>query len=116
MLENPVLLAIPKILKSTVEYIFPSVLVLCGETGFGEFVQVVVQYPEQQSQTKIYELIFGKFKSVWMKPLLGKSILKSIDVVVEQDTTALLTRYPHQMPKVKLPNEEIMAYAKCALS
>lgn len=111
IIGNPVLLTIPKILKSTVEYIFPSVLVLYGETGLGEFVQVVVQYPEQ-NQTKIYELIFGKFKAVWMKPLLGKSMLKAIDVVVEQDTTALETRYPFQKPKVKLPNEEIMLHAQ----
>lgn len=112
ILTNPVLLTIPKIIKSTVEYWFPSVLVLYGEAGFGEFVQVILQYPEQQNQTKIYELIFGKFKAAWMKPLLGKSILKSIDVVVEQDTTALETRYPHHQPKVKLPNEEVMVYAQ----
>lgn len=112
ILTNPVLLTIPKILKSTVEYWFPSVVVLYGEAGFGEFVQVILQYPEQQNQTKIYELIFGKFKAAWMKPLLGKSILKSIDVVVEQDTTALETRYPHHQPKVKLPNEEVMVYAQ----
>ena len=31
ILTNPVLLTIPKILKSTVEYLFPSVLVLYGE-------------------------------------------------------------------------------------
>lgn len=112
ILTNPVLLTIPKILKSTVEYHFPSVLVLYGEAGFGEFVQVILQYPEQPHQTKIYELIFGKFKAAWMKPLLRKSILKSINVVVQQDTTALETRYPHHQPKIKLPNEEVMGYAK----
>ncbi len=112
ILTNPVLLTIPKILKSTVEYWFPSVLVLYGEAGFGEFVQVILQYPQQQNQTKIYELIFGKFKASWMKPLLGKSILKSIDVVVEQDIAALETRYPHHQPKVKLPNEDVMVYAQ----
>lgn len=112
ILTNPVLLTIPKILKSTVEYLFPSVLILYGEARFGNFVQVILQYPKQHGQTKIYELIFGKFKAAWMKPLFGKSMLKAIDVVVEQDTTALETRYPHHQPKVKLPNEEIMVYAQ----
>lgn len=112
ILSNPVLLTIPNILKSTVEYLFPSVLVLYGETGFGEFVQVVLQYPEQQGQTKIYELIFGKFKAAWMKPLFASSLLKAIDVIVQQDTTALETCYPHQQPKVKLQNEEVMVYAQ----
>lgn len=31
-----------------------------------------------------------------MKLLLGKSMLKAIDVIIEQDTTAIQTRYPHQ--------------------
>jgi nitrite reductase/ring-hydroxylating ferredoxin subunit len=112
LLGNPVLLTMPKILKSTVEYFFPSILVLYAETGAGPFAQVVVQYPEQDNQTKIYELIFGKFKFSWMKPILGKSMLKAIDVIVEQDTTAIETRYPHQTPKIKLPGEEVMVYAE----
>ncbi|GAA6619540.1 Rieske 2Fe-2S domain-containing protein [Scytonema sp. NUACC26] len=111
LLSNPVLFTIPKILKSTVEYFFPSVLVLYAETGSGPFAQVVVQYPQQQNQTKIYELIFAKFKSVWIKPLLRQSMLKAIDVVVEQDSTAIETRYPHQPTKIRLPNEEVMIYA-----
>jgi phenylpropionate dioxygenase-like ring-hydroxylating dioxygenase large terminal subunit len=112
LIGNPVLITMPKILKSTVEYFFPSVLVLYADTGFGSFAQVVVQYPEQQNQTKIYELIFGKFQFAWMKPLLGQSMLKAIDVIVEQDTTALETRYPHQPAKIKLPNEEVMVHAQ----
>jgi len=112
LLSNPVLLTIPKILKSTVEYFFPSVLVLYAETGAGPFAQVVVQYPQQQNQTKIYELIFGKFKPTWVQLLLRQSMLKAIDVVVEQDSTAIETRYPHQPAKIKLPNEEVMLYAE----
>ncbi|MUG93928.1 Rieske 2Fe-2S domain-containing protein [Scytonema sp. UIC 10036] len=112
LLSNPVLFAIPKILKSTVEYFFPSVLILYAETGSGPFAQVVVQYPQQQNQTKIYELIFAKFKSAWIKPLLRQSMLKAIDVVVEQDSTAIETRYPYQPAKIRLPNEEVMMYAE----
>jgi phenylpropionate dioxygenase-like ring-hydroxylating dioxygenase large terminal subunit len=111
LFSNPVLLTLPKILKSTVEYFFPSVLILYAESGVGPFAQVVVQYPQQDDRTKIYELIFGKFKFVGMKPLFRRSMLKAIDVVVEQDTTAIETRYPSQPTKIKLPNEEVMTYA-----
>jgi phenylpropionate dioxygenase-like ring-hydroxylating dioxygenase large terminal subunit len=112
LLTNPVLLTIPKILKSTVEYFFPSVLVLYAESGVGPFAQVVVQYPQQDNQTKIYELIFGKFKPTWVKRLLRQSMLKAIDVVVEQDSSAIETRYPEQPAKIRLPNEEVMTYAE----
>jgi nitrite reductase/ring-hydroxylating ferredoxin subunit len=111
LFSNPVLFTLPKILKSTVEYFFPSVLILYAETGAGPFAQVVAQYPQQNDQTKIYELIFGKFKFAGLKPLFRQSMLKAIDIVVEQDTTAIETRYPHQLAKIKLPNEEVMSYA-----
>jgi nitrite reductase/ring-hydroxylating ferredoxin subunit len=111
LFSNPVLLTLPKVLKSTVEYFFPSVLILYAESAVGPFAQVVVQYPQQDNQTKIYELIFGKFKFAGMKPLFRQSMLKAIDIVVEQDTTAIETRYPDQPTKIKLPNEEVMSYA-----
>jgi nitrite reductase/ring-hydroxylating ferredoxin subunit len=108
---NPVLMTLPKILKSTVEYFFPSVLILYADTAMGPFAQVVVQYPQQDDRTKIYELIFGKFMFAGMKSLFQRSMLKAIDIVVEQDTTAIETRYPSQPAKIKLPNEEVMTYA-----
>jgi nitrite reductase/ring-hydroxylating ferredoxin subunit len=111
LFSNPVLLTIPKVFNSTVEYFFPSVLILYAESGVGPFAQIVVQYPQQNDQTKIYELIFGKFKFAVVKPLFQRSILKAIDVIVEQDTTAIETRYPDQPTKIKLPNEEVMTYA-----
>jgi phenylpropionate dioxygenase-like ring-hydroxylating dioxygenase large terminal subunit len=112
LLSNPVLFTTPKVLKSTVEYFFPSVLVLYADTAIGPFAQVVVQYPQQQDRTQIYELIFAKYSTPWVKSLFRKSMLKAIDVIVKQDTTAIETRYPHQPAKVKLPGEEVMAYAE----
>jgi nitrite reductase/ring-hydroxylating ferredoxin subunit len=109
---NPVLLTFPKIFKSTVEYFFPSVLILYAESAVGSFAQVVVQYPQHDNQTKIYELIFGKFKFAGMKALFRRSMLKAIDVVVEQDSLAIETRYPSQPTKIKLLNEEVMTYAE----
>ncbi|WP_017745837.1 hypothetical protein [Scytonema hofmannii] len=38
-------------------------------------------------------------------------MLKAIDVIVEQDSTAIETRYPYQPTKIRLPNEEVMIYA-----
>jgi hypothetical protein len=39
-------------------------------------------------------------------------MLKAIDVVVEQDSSAIETRYPEQPAKIRLPNEEVMTYAE----
>lgn len=47
-----------------------------------------------------------------MKPLFRQSMLKAIDVVVEQDSMAIETRYPAQITKIRLPNEEVMTYAE----
>lgn len=112
ILGNPVLMTIPKILKTTVEYIFPSTIVLYGEAAFGNFVQLISLYPETQQKTKVFEVVLTQVQYPFMKSLLKKSMLKAIDKVVEQDTTAIENLYPKQQPKIKLPNEEIMHYAE----
>ncbi|MEM7553504.1 MAG: Rieske 2Fe-2S domain-containing protein [Cyanobacteria bacterium P01_A01_bin.84] len=112
IIGNPVLITIPKILKTTVEYIFPSTIILYGKAQFGNFVQVISLYPETEERTKIFETVFTQFQYPFLKRLLKKSLLKAIDIVVEQDTTAVENLYPKQKSKIKLPNEEIMLYAE----
>lgn len=112
ILMNPVLMTVPKILKTTVEYIFPSTIVLYGKAGFGSFVQVISLYPETESSTKIFEVVLTQFQYQLLKIFLKNSLLKAIDTVVEQDTTAVENLYSRQQPKIKLPNEEIMFYAE----
>ncbi|MGD1911125.1 MAG: Rieske 2Fe-2S domain-containing protein [Rivularia sp. (in: cyanobacteria)] len=109
---NPVLMTVPRILKTTVEYVFPSTIILYGKAGFGTFVQVASLYPETEEKTKIFIAVFTQFQYPFLKGLLKKSLLKAIDIVVEQDTTAVENLYPRQKPKIKLPNEEIMFYAE----
>lgn len=111
-LSNPALFTLPKVLKSTVEYFFPSIFILYAETATGPFAQIVSQYPQQQERTQIYELIFAKFAFPGAKSLFGKSMLKAIDVIVDQDVTAVETRYPSEPSKVRLPGEEVMAHAE----
>ncbi|TBR56947.1 Rieske (2Fe-2S) protein [Westiellopsis prolifica IICB1] len=109
LFANPALLSIPKVLKSTVEYEFPSILALYGQSPLGEFVQLVSMYPETQQQTKIFEIVFVKYKRFnFLKGLMASSMLKVITKVVEQDTSAVESLYSQQQPKIKLPNEEIM--------
>lgn len=112
ILGNPVLMTIPKILKTTVEYIFPSTIILYGKAAFGNFVQVISLYPETEEKTKIFEVVFTQFQYPFMKSLFKESMLKAIDKVVEQDTTAIENLYPKQQPKIKLPNEDILHYAE----
>ncbi|KST65767.1 Rieske (2Fe-2S) protein [Mastigocoleus testarum] len=58
------------------------------------------------------KMIGTQFQYPFLKSLLKKSLLKAIDTIVEQDTTAVENLYPRQNPKIKLPNEEIMFYAE----
>ena len=112
ILGNPVLMTIPKILKTTVEYIFPSTIMFYGKAAFGNFVQVISLYPETEERTKIFEVVFTQVQYPFMKSLFQTSMLKAVDTSVEQDTTAVENLYPKQKPKIKLPNEEIMFYAE----
>lgn len=44
--------------------------------------------------------------------LFDNRCLSAIDVIVEQDAGAIESRYPQQLTQIKLPNEEVMMYAK----
>ncbi|BAY20179.1 hypothetical protein NIES21_60490 (plasmid) [Anabaenopsis circularis NIES-21] len=69
-------------------------------------------YPETETQTKTFVLVFTKPKHPILLPLLRRSMLSAVTTVVEQDTRAIETSYPRQTPKIRLPNEEIMFHAQ----
>ena len=47
-----------------------------------------------------------------MSTLARNSLLQATAKVVEQDSATLDSLYPPQKPKIRLPNEEIMAYVQ----
>lgn len=112
MLQNPALAILPKVVNNKLEYAFPSTTVLFAQIPVANIAQTHVLYPETENRTKTVILLYGKFKNSLVKSLLKNSILKAATTVIEQDTTAVESLYPREKAKIRLPNEEIMFYAK----
>ena len=109
---NPALATIPKLLKNTLEYTFPSTTVFYWNMPNFKLAQAHILYPETENTTKTFIILSGKFANPEMKNQLKDSFLNTAAVVVEQDTATIESLYPRQKPKIKLPNEEIMFYAE----
>lgn len=112
ILSNPVVLIAPKTYTGTLEYAFPALTIFQTCFPLGEILQVHVLYPETETQTKTFVLVYSKLKHPVLKPLLGRSLLSAVGTVVEQDTRAIERSYPRQKAKIRLPNEEIMFHAE----
>ena len=115
IIKNPALLTAPKTLHNRFEYAFPSTNSLISQMDFGQLAQFFLLYPESKNSTKIFVLLYLKPKNKlnqFLSLLLKRYLLKSFDLVVEQDSQALETLYPEQKPKIRLPREEIMFYAE----
>ncbi len=112
ILNNPALLAMPKVLNNRFEYAFPSTTAVFARIPVVEVAQVHILYPETATTTRTFILLFGNFKHGLFKPLLSRSILKAAATIVEQDSAAVESLYPTETPKIRLPNEEILYYAE----
>ena len=112
IIKNPVLGILPNTLNNTLEYAFPSTTVFFAKTPISNIAQVHILYPETETITKTFVLLYAQGINPWSKLLLKNSLLRSVSTVVAQDTSAIESLYPRQQPKIRLPNEEIMFYAE----
>lgn len=110
--RNPAILLVPKTYTGTLEYAFPTLTTFKTRFPLGEILQVHVLYPETKTRTKAFALVYAKFNHPVFKPLLQRSMLSAVAMVVEQDTQVIETSYPRQPAKIRLPNEEIMFHAE----
>lgn len=111
LLKNPVLLTVPKVMNVAVSYAFPSLMMLQGQALIGDYVQVVVLYPESDRRTKLFELVFCKLDRLqFLQPFLKPLILKAITKAEDQDIAAVESLYPRQEARIKLPNDRIIAH------
>lgn len=109
---NPMLGKIPEVMNNSLEYVFPSTQFFCLQSPDFQTYQAHILYPETEHCTKTFIILFAKFRTSELKPLLQDSLLYSAAVVVEQDAQCLESLYPREKPKIKLPNEEIMLHAQ----
>ncbi len=112
IIKNPVLAIFPKALNNILEYAFPSTTVFLAKTPISNIAQVHILYPETETITKTFVLVYAQGINPLSKLLLKNSFLRAVSTVVEQDTSAIESLYPRQKPKIRLPNEEIMFYAE----
>ena len=115
LISNPALLTVPKVLNNHFEYAFPAITSVSSKTFLGELLQFFILYPESETVTKTFILVYLKPKNKFTRlisSLTKSSFLKSFDLVIEQDSGILETLYPPQKPKMRLSREEIMYYAE----
>ncbi len=112
ILTNPAVAIAPKTYTGTIEYAFPALTTFRAGSPLGEILQVHVLYPETETRTRTFVLVYTKFNHPVLKPLLKGSLLNAVGTVVAQDTRAVETSYPRQKSKIRLPNEEIMFHAE----
>ncbi|GFE70442.1 Rieske (2Fe-2S) protein [Chroococcus sp. FPU101] len=112
IINNPALLIIPKKFTNQFEYAFPCLTSFIAQIPIGQIIQIHALYPETEAQTKTFVMLFGRFKNTIIGSFLKKSVLKAADEIIRQDTNAIEKSYKRSIPKIRLPNEEIMFYAE----
>ncbi|MBC8122743.1 MAG: Rieske 2Fe-2S domain-containing protein [Gemmatimonadaceae bacterium] len=110
--KNPALALLPRQMSNTLEYAFPSTTVLIADVPFGRLAQVHIVYPETESRTRTFILLYGQIANPLLKRLLRKPLLEAAATVVAQDARAIESLYPREKPGVRLANDEIIAYAE----
>ena len=111
LISNPALLTVPKTLCNHFEYAFPCITSVSSQTFLGKLQQFFILYPETETITKTFVLVYLKPKNKLarlLSSLVTSYFLKSFDLVIEQDSGILESVYPSQKPKIRLPREEIM--------
>lgn len=67
IIKNPVLGIFPQKLSNTLEYAFPSTTVFFAKTPIGDIAQIHILYPEIETRTKTFILMYAKIKNYLMK-------------------------------------------------
>ncbi|MGB7086643.1 MAG: hypothetical protein WBD47_13890, partial [Phormidesmis sp.] len=111
-LRDPALAFTPKRYINQFEYTFPSTTCLSADLPSGQVISLFMLYPESETRTKTFVLVFAKTAYRWLVPLLRSSALKAFGLVVDQDADMLVQLYERETPKIRLPKEEVMFYAE----
>jgi phenylpropionate dioxygenase-like ring-hydroxylating dioxygenase large terminal subunit len=110
-LQKPEAFLLPKVIKAHLENHFPSLVIFHGETPTAKIAQCHIFYPEAEQRTATYVLVFAQFAHPVFK-VLGSTLLKLVDVVIDQDVDILGKIYPNAPQKIKLNNEVGMDWVR----
>lgn len=111
LLSNPALLSLPQVMQISVSYTFPSLMMLSTQARIGDYVQVIVLYPESDRRTKLFELVFCNLKQLqFLKPVLKPLMRKAIAKTEDQDIAAVESLYPRQKARIQLPGDRVTRY------
>lgn len=111
ILRNPAQLALPKVLEAHLENFFPFMGLLHGEDKLLSLKECHFYLPEAEDRSRIFVLLYLQAHSP-IAHLLKANLLKSIDVVVEQDARVLGKIYPDIPQRIKLNNEVGMDWVR----
>ncbi|MGD1898713.1 MAG: Rieske 2Fe-2S domain-containing protein [Phormidesmis sp.] len=111
-LKDPTLALTPRRYINQFEYTFPSTNCITADLPVGQIISLFILYPERETQTRSFVLVFAKTPYPWLIPLMRSQTLKAFSLVVEQDADILQQLYKRETPKIRLPKEEIMFRAK----
>lgn len=111
-LQNPVMLLMPKVYQSRLDYRFPSITAYRGLFPLGEVLQVNILYPETAITTRAFAMVWVKYRSPILQIIPKKVLLDVINTGLEQDLSMVEHCYPRQTGKIRLPDENIRDYAK----
>jgi phenylpropionate dioxygenase-like ring-hydroxylating dioxygenase large terminal subunit len=115
IVKNPTLKLLPSNWTNDFEYAFPCLTTLKGDLPFGRIFQIHSLYPEDETHTQTFILMFAQLTNPIVKLLknaLKPSMLNSAQTIIDQDSVAIEHSYPREPRKIKLPNEHIMDYAE----
>ncbi len=110
-LKNPILLTYPKTVKASLEHYFPCLAIFYADTPLGKVCDVFAIYPETENTTHIFIAVFGNYRGIF-NFITDRQLLKAINKLNEQDVEILENLYPRFEPKIRLPNEEPLNWAR----
>lgn len=111
-LKNPLLLTYPKVVKALIQHYFPSLAVFYADTPLGKVCDVFTIYPETENTTHIFVAVFG-YKSLGIFNLISdRQLLNAMNELTKQDAETVENLYSRFEPKIRLPNEEPLNWAR----
>jgi len=117
-LQNPLRLALPQRMSTTIESYFPSIVILYKQTLSGKVCQVCSIYPVTATKTVMFVSVFLDRSprqlnaTRLLDPIVNWQLLRTVNQAVKQTAIAIENLTADFESKIKLSNEEPMDWAR----